>query len=57
MSNFNVNGSIILKKDGLWWFSWKIPENNFLPKINQPVQEALIYMEQFLHRKSKPFLL
>lgn len=57
MSNFNVNGSIILKKDGLWWFCWKIPENNFLPKINQPVQEAVIYMEQFLHGKSKPFLL
>lgn len=32
-------------------------ENNISPKMNQPVQEAVIYMEQLLHRKPEPFLL
>lgn len=32
-------------------------ENDFLPEMNQPVQEAVIYMEQLLHRKFEPLLL
>ena len=32
-------------------------ENNIWSEIYQPVQEAVIYMEQFLQRKSEPFLL
>ena len=32
-------------------------ENNISPKVNQPAQEAVIYMEQLLHRKAEPFLL
>ena len=32
-------------------------ENNISPKMNQPAQEAVIYTEQLLHRKSEPFLL
>lgn len=32
-------------------------ENNILPEMSQPVQEAVTYMEQLLHRKFEPFVL
>lgn len=35
----------------------EIQDKNSLSKINQSVQEAVIYMEQLLHRMSELFLL
>lgn len=53
MTDFNVNESVILKKGGYH----VLLENNFLTEMNQSGQEAVIYMEELLHRKLEPFLL